>query len=135
MKATPPASRSFLRLPGLIRMMIYLPVVAVVLFFVLRQLEYMVTYHPTPYVPGPDWTLPPNGEGVGMTVGSGERVHGWSLQADSQPAIATVLYCHGNGGNLSNVAWVARDLAKLGFNTMVFDYRGYGRSEGSLTDG
>src|SRR5262244_3475627 len=124
MKDTPPASRSFFRLPGWIRMMIYLPVVAVVFFFILRQLEFMLTYHPEPYVPGPNWTLP----------ASGERVHGWFIRADARPPIATVLYCHGNGGNLSNVAWVARDLAKLGFDTMVFDYRGYGRSEGRLTD-
>src|SRR5262249_50846236 len=33
-----------------------------------------------------------------------------------------------------NVAWVAADLAKRGFDTMIFDYRGYGRSEGKLTD-
>jgi len=114
--------------------MIYLPVVAVVLFFVLRQLEFMVTYHPTPYVPGPDWTLPPNGEEVWVKVANGARVHGWFLRAIGQPAGATVLYCHGNGGNLSNVAWVAQDLAKRGFDTMIFDYRGYGRSEGRLTD-
>jgi len=115
-------------------MMIYLPVVAVVLFLILRQLEFMVTYHPAPYVPGPEWTLPTNGEEVWAPVANGERVHGWYIRAVSRPAIATVLYCHGNGGNLSNVAWVARDLAKLGFDTMVFDYRGYGRSEGRLTD-
>ncbi len=114
--------------------MIYLPVIAVVLFFTLRQLEFMVTYHPTPYVPGPDWTLPTNGEEVWVKLSSGERVHGWFIRAVESPAIATVLYCHGNGGNLSNVAWVAADLAKRGFDTMIFDYRGYGRSEGRLND-
>jgi len=134
MKDTAPGSRSFFRLPGWIRIMIYLPVVAVVLFFVLRQLEFMATYHPTPYVPGPDWTLPSNGEEVWVKGANGVRVHGWFLRAIGRPASATVLYCHGNGGNLSNVAWVAQDLAKRGFDTMIFDYRGYGRSEGRLTD-
>ncbi|MGH9939508.1 MAG: alpha/beta hydrolase [Blastocatellia bacterium] len=134
MKDPPPRSRSFFRLPSWVRTMIYLPVVAVVLFFVLRQLEFMVTYHPTPYVPGPDWTLPPNGEEVWVKVANGARVHGWFLRAIGEHAGATVLYCHGNGGNLSNVAWVAQDLAQRGFDTMVFDYRGYGRSDGRLTD-
>lgn len=124
--------------------MIYLPVIAAVLFFTLRQLEFMVTYHPTRYAPGPVWTLPANGEDVWVKVASGERVHGWFLRAihqpaigqpaTGQPAIATVLYCHGNGGNLSNVAWVAEDLSKRGFDLMIFDYRGYGRSEGRITD-
>jgi len=134
MNDTPPRSTRFFRLPGWVRMIIYLPVIAVVLFFTLRQLEFMATYHPTPYVPGPDWTLPANGEEVWMKVANGDRVHGWFLRAIEQPATATVLYCHGNGGNLSNVAWVAADLAKRGFDTMIFDYRGYGRSEGRLTD-
>jgi len=115
-------------------MMIYLPVVVVLLFYVLRRLEYMATYHPEPYVPGPNWSLPANGEEVWVKVTDGERVHGWFLRAKEQPAIATVLHCHGNGGNLSSVVWVAQELTKRGFDTMIFDYRGYGRSEGRLRD-
>jgi uncharacterized protein len=115
-------------------MLIYLPFLVVIIFFVVRRLEFMATYHPEPYVPGPDWTLPVNGEEVWVKVATGQRVHGWFLRAANQPAIATVLHCHGNGGNLSNVVWVAQELAKRGFDTMIFDYRGYGRSEGRLTD-
>ena len=115
-------------------MLIYLPVVVVILFYVLRRLEHMATYHPEPYVPGPNWSLPANGEEVWVKVTDGERVHGWFLRAKEQPAIATVLHCHGNGGNLSSVVWVAQELTKRGFDTMIFDYRGYGRSEGRLRD-
>jgi uncharacterized protein len=115
-------------------MMIYLPVVVVILFFVMRRLEYMATYNPEPYVPGPNWALPPNGEEVWVKVANGERVHGWFLHATERPAIATVLHCHGNGGNLSSVVWVAQELTARGFDTMIFDYRGYGRSEGRLRD-
>jgi uncharacterized protein len=115
-------------------MLIYLPVVVVILFFVLRRLEFMATYNPEPYVPGPNWTLPANGEEVWVMVADGQRVHGWFLRAIDQPSIATVLHCHGNGGNLSSVVGVAQELTKQGFDTMIFDYRGYGRSEGRLTD-
>lgn len=134
MKDNLPGSRNSSRLPRWFRMLIYLPVVAVVLFFVLRQLEFMMTYHPEPYIPGPDWTLPANGEEVWVKVANGERAHGWFLRSKERPAIATVLYCHGNGGNLSNIVWVAQELTLRGFDTMIFDYRGYGRSEGRLTD-
>lgn len=115
-------------------MLIYLPVVVVIIFFVVRRLEFMATYHPEPYVPGPAWAVPPNGEEVWVKVKNDQRVHGWFLRATKQPAIATVLHCHGNGGNLSNVVDVAQELTKRGFDTMIFDYRGYGRSEGRLTD-
>src|SRR5262249_3614398 len=134
MESTFPEPRKSSRLPRWVRMMIYLPVVVVLLFYVLRRLEYMATYHPEPYVPGPNWSLPANGEEVWVKVANGDRVHGWFLHAMNQPAIATVLHCHGNGGNLSNVVWVAQELAKRGFDTMIFDYRGYGRSEGRLRD-
>lgn len=53
--AAPTSKRfRFFQLPRWIRLMIYLPVIAAVLFFTLRQLEFMVTYHPTRYAPGPD---------------------------------------------------------------------------------
>src|SRR5262245_20918036 len=134
MESTFPEPRKSSRLPRWVRMLIYLPVVVVILFYVLRRLEYMATYHPEPYVPGPNWSLPANGEEVWVKVTDGERVHGWFLRAKEQPAIATVLHCHGNGGNLSSVVWVAQELTKRGFDTMIFDYRGYGRSEGRLRD-
>jgi uncharacterized protein len=134
MENTFPEPRKSSRLPRWVRMLIYLPVVVVILFYVLRRLEHMATYNPEPYVPGPNWSLPANGEEVWVKVTDGERVHGWFLRAKEQPAIGTVLHCHGNGGNLSSVVWVAQELTARGFDTMIFDYRGYGRSEGRLRD-
>lgn len=114
--------------------MAYLPLIAVILFLALRQLEFMVTYHPVRYAPGPQWALPPNAEDVWIPVAGSERLHGWFVKSASRPAMATILYCHGNGGNLTNVGWIAEELAKRGFDVLAFDYRGYGRSEGKLTD-
>jgi fermentation-respiration switch protein FrsA (DUF1100 family) len=42
----------------------------------------------------------------------------------------TILWCHGNGGNLSYGFDVADPFRKLGVSVFLFDYRGYGRSEG-----
>ncbi len=116
------------------RAAIYFPFILLILFFGLRWLEFLVTYHPLTYTPGPEWTLPPNGEDVWFKVNNGERLHGWFVRAQNRPPIATVLYCHGNGGNLTHVGWVAENLAKRNLDVLIFDYRGYGRSEGKLTD-
>jgi fermentation-respiration switch protein FrsA (DUF1100 family) len=46
-----------------------------------------------------------------------------------------VLFCHGNGGNVACWGWVPhlyRD--RLGASVLVFDYRGYGKSEGTPTE-
>ncbi|MCU0950416.1 MAG: alpha/beta hydrolase [Burkholderiaceae bacterium] len=63
----------------------------------------------------------------------GARLHGWWLPAATQPAQGSVLHVHGNAANISNhlplVAW----LPPAGFNVLMFDYRGFGQSDGRPT--
>lgn len=69
-------------------------------------------------------------EAVSFAAPGGPRLHGWWVPAPA-PATGTVVYCHGNHRNLT---WHARFVAWLprrGFNLLVFDYRGYGQSDGS----
>ena len=63
----------------------------------------------------------------------GTRLNGWYVPHE-QPR-ATVLYCHGNGGNVACWADAARTLHdRVGVSVMLFDYRGYGRSEGQPSE-
>jgi pimeloyl-ACP methyl ester carboxylesterase len=69
----------------------------------------------------------------------GERVHAWYVPApDAEskegPGRGTVLFCHGNGGNISHRLETLRLLHGLGMHVLLFDYRGYGRSEGSPSE-
>ncbi len=102
--------------------------------FGLRLLEHALTYHPLPFTNDAAWRLPLNAEDVWFISADGTRLHGWFVSTKQTPARATVLHCHGNGGNLSSVSWFAEVLAERGFNTMIWDYRGYGRSSGQITD-
>jgi uncharacterized protein len=62
---------------------------------------------------------------------SGDRVHGWWMPAAGRP-VGTLLYLHGNGGNIgSNVAHAKR-FQQLGLSVLLIDYRGYGRSVGKF---
>jgi len=56
-------------------------------------------------------------------------LHGWFVPA--QNAKFTVLYCHGNGGNMMYFLDTVNFLNRLGLNCFIFDYRGYGESQGS----
>ena len=71
-------------------------------------------------------------EDVAITASDGTRLHGWWLPAKG-PARGSVLHLHGNAANVSNhlplVAW----LPAQGFNVLMLDYRGFGRSEGRPT--
>jgi len=78
--------------------------------------------------------LPAGAEDVWFTAADRTRLHGWYFEKQNWPDAGTVIYFHGNGGNITNVGWLAQSLAKRGFNVLLFDYRGYGVSEGKAMD-
>ncbi|MHC5026591.1 MAG: alpha/beta hydrolase [Planctomycetota bacterium] len=45
----------------------------------------------------------------------------------------TIVHVHGNAGNIESHRWFTQHLPPAGFNVFLFDYRGYGRSEGRAT--
>jgi uncharacterized protein len=47
---------------------------------------------------------------------------------------ARILYCHGNGGNLSIWALILTGIARRGLSVFAADYRGYGLSTGRPTE-
>lgn len=101
-------------------------------FFVgLRWFEYAVSFHPVQYDVRQGWKQPTAASDVWLTTSDGVRLHGWFFQGRGLPPIATIIYFHGNGGNISNVGWVGERLSSRGFNVLLVDYRGYGRSEGN----
>lgn len=77
-----------------------------------------------------------------VTSADGVRLHGWYVPAmdpSAVPAAATpahrtppitVIVFAGNAGNMSHRAALAAALAARGIATVLFDYRGYGESEG-----
>ncbi len=71
-------------------------------------------------------------EPVWLTASDGVRLHGWYVPASNAPY--TVLYLHGNGGNISyNLAPLAH-FAQLGFAVLSVDYRGDGLSAGTPSE-
>jgi len=62
----------------------------------------------------------------------GVTLHAWFLRAE--PAVGTILFFHGNAGNLSQRGEILRRLRSAGFNVFIPDYRGYGKSEGSPSE-
>lgn len=71
-------------------------------------------------------------EDVSFTSRGGVRLSGWWIPAANPRG--TVLFCHGNGGNISTCLDTAIILNSLGLNLLLFDYRGYGDSKGTPTE-
>ena len=72
-------------------------------------------------------------EEVWFPASDGVRLHGWMVPAPG--ARTTLLWFHGNAGNIGdrvhNLDYLHRLLRA---NVFIFDYRGYGRSEGGRSD-
>lgn len=60
------------------------------------------------------------------------KLHGWFLPSAGKP-LGTVIHFHGNAQNILSHVFFVSWLPKENFNVFVFDYRGYGESEGSPT--
>lgn len=102
-------------------------------YILLRRFETAVTFHPDRAPWRGRWEAPRGGEEVWFETAGGARLHGWYVRAPEQPAAATVVLFHGNGGNVSYLGWLGEGLAERGLDVLLFDYRGYGRSEGTLS--
>ena len=74
----------------------------------------------------------PNLRDCWVTTEDGVKLHAWFAPAES--AQATLLLSHGNGGNISYRYLLMRSLQRRRFNVLMYDYRGYGRSEGTPTE-
>mgnify|MGYP000862283345 CR=1 FL=1 len=67
-------------------------------------------------------------EDLWLTTSDHTRLHAWLVPADQ--ARFLVLFCHGNAGNISHRVDNLRRLRDLGLSCLIFDYRGYGQSQG-----
>ena len=92
-------------------------------------LDQFFVYHPEPWEDR-DWKaasgLPL--EDVWFQSADGTRLFGWYVEARADAAV--VLWCHGNAGTVINRLENLRELCRLGLSVFLFDYRGYGRSQG-----
>lgn len=68
-------------------------------------------------------------EEIRLETSDGETLRCWLLPA-RDPAAATLLYLHGNAGNIAGRLPFADALQRAGLSVLLVDYRGYGESSG-----
>jgi fermentation-respiration switch protein FrsA (DUF1100 family) len=95
----------------------------------LARFEFEHVYQPARYPTG-DWSPGAHEfEDAWFTAEDGTRLNGWYMPHEKPRA--TVLFAHGNAGNLTHCAGLMRMLHdRHRLSVMVFDYRGYGKSDG-----
>jgi fermentation-respiration switch protein FrsA (DUF1100 family) len=83
-------------------------------------------------------------ESVTLQTEDGVTLHGWFVPAQAAMGTTgtkgatgttgTVLFFHGNAGNISHRIDYLSMFHRLGYQTFIFDYRGYGQSSGSPSE-
>jgi pimeloyl-ACP methyl ester carboxylesterase len=71
-------------------------------------------------------------ESVTIVTSDGIRIHGWFVEARQQRG--TLLFFHGNAGNISHRLDSLQIFNRLGLSTLIIDYRGYGQSGGRVSE-
>ena len=105
---------------------------AILVVIMLRWLGDGLFYYPDAEVYGTPADYGSSVEEVSFAAPGGPRLHAWWMPAKGH-ALGTVVYCHGNAGNLTRHARYVSWLPARGYSVLLFDYRGYGESAGSVT--
>jgi fermentation-respiration switch protein FrsA (DUF1100 family) len=108
---------------GVVLLITYLALAAV-----LYVMQPKFLYYPVREISGTPAELGLDFEDVVFKSADGLDLSGWYIPAKSSKL--TLLFCHGNGGNIGHRLDSIDIFHNLGLNCFIFDYRGYGHSRG-----
>jgi fermentation-respiration switch protein FrsA (DUF1100 family) len=128
-------------MPGAVRILIGALVAAAVVRYFLLFFERFNLYFPTRTLEATPREIGLAYEDVWLTAADGISIHGWFIPASvplsgtpgGRPAPGSrrgILFFHGNAGNISHRLQTIEIFHALGLNTLIIDYRGYGKSGG-----
>jgi len=109
-----------------------LTLVIFVLFLYSRYLERSSLYYPSSAMEADPGSIGLDYKEIVFFAEDRTELHGWLIPA--KEAEVTVIFAHGNGGNISHRLEKIAILHELTVNIFIFDYRGYGKSKGSPTE-
>ena len=119
------------KLLGLLKgaVIVYLMVVAILFFMQREMLFHRTTARPMLNDP----TLEPKREIVCLATADGLNLRAWYFRA-ARAGAPTVLFLHGNAGDIGNHLPWAKFLINAGYGVLALEYRGYGGNPGSPSE-
>ena len=104
------------------------------IFFILflKHFEKRGIYFPTREIESTPADIGLEFEDVYFFSSDGIKLNGWYIP--TRESRATVLFSHGNAGNISHRIEIIDMFSKLGLDVFIYDYRGYGRSQGNPSE-
>lgn len=117
------------------RILVYLAAGFVLLVVYVRFLEAVSLFVPTRKIAVTPSEAGLAFEDIYFSTEDHIRLNGWLVKCAVKPAeAATILFFHGNAGNIGDRVEKVKNFYKLGVNIFIIDYRGYGKSQGRPTE-
>jgi fermentation-respiration switch protein FrsA (DUF1100 family) len=71
-------------------------------------------------------------DAVNFQSTDGTDLHGWFMPARSKDPKGTIVFSHGNAGSIGHHLGFVMWLVEAGYNVFMYDYRGFGKSDGEV---
>jgi len=114
------------------KIILYLIVICVLFIVFVRYLERTSVFYPDRMLAATPQELGFPYEDVFIQTQDHVVIHGWLVK--SSAAQSTLIFFHGNAGNIGDRLGKIDLFHKMGLNVLIVDYRGYGKSEGTPTE-
>jgi fermentation-respiration switch protein FrsA (DUF1100 family) len=102
-------------------------IVLIILFLYAQMVRRSSMFFPAKFPEG-NWTA--TATDIQFKSSDGVQLHGWLFRS-GEPLL---IFFHGNAGNITERAPIASELARRGISVLLFDWRGYGKSEGTPSE-
>jgi fermentation-respiration switch protein FrsA (DUF1100 family) len=112
-----------------IELIIIFTVIYLVLVFIIYLFQSHLVYFPDKHIIyNPKAMLNLEYDDIYFETGDRVKLNGWYIPAKDEHGV--ILFCHGNAGNISHRLESINIFNQLNMSVFIFDYRGYGMSEG-----
>ena len=116
----------------MIKTIISIVILGTAFIFYIRRLERKTLFLPSNQISYTPADIGLRFDDVYFKTNDGVRLNGWFIPKEASKA--TLLFIHGNAGNISDRMDKLRYFHDMGVNVFIFDYRGYGKSAGRPTE-
>ena len=117
----------------MLKLTFFLALSFIAVVVVIRQIEARSIFFPMKGAPSVTGNSPAH-EDVFFETTDDKKLHGWFVPAMSNNIAPVILFMHGNAGNIGHRWEKIRILHDLDVSVFIFDYRGYGQSEGKPSE-
>ena len=116
----------------LLDLLVFLSMLIAGLWALVRYLETMAVFFPSRSMVVSPSVIDLPWEDVYFKAKDGVTLNAWFVKKSN--ASSTLIFAHGNAGNISDRLFKIKFFHDLGLNVFIFDYRGYGKSDGKPSE-